>query len=503
MRLFEMILLLCTASSIIIYFFGKTRLSIKALSGWVSLAILAVHLLTEGYRWPLLPLYFIVLLFSALSLYQYYKKPPLKKRRPVHTALISSILAAVLFISGGLMVLFPFFQLPEPTGQLSVGTQTLHLIDKSRQEIFAADRNPNRKRELMVQLWYPAEAVSGDPAPFISSGSKMIKAVAQSIGMPAFLFNHLNYIPSNSYKDAAIAKINSTYPLVILNHGFSSSRVYQTSYAENLASHGYIVASIDHTYSTAATVFPDGRTTYTDTSQDMLDTSDTYRDKLGGEWTKDILFTLDQLEKMNKGTVPSIFKGKIDLNHMGVFGHSLGGAASYDAAYDPRIKAGMDLDGSLFNYRNKHGFNKPFMFMMSDQGFNMYKRVIDKQYFSDQELKELDTTPGQYKRDVDNMKAMFKHYQHVVRQGGEVVYVQGTKHNNFMDQQLFSPLITRLLGITGSIDGERSIEIVNRYVLDFFDKHLKNTGGDLLTGPNPNYREVKFISSTFSKLNQT
>jgi excinuclease UvrABC ATPase subunit len=84
--------------------------------------------------------------------------------------------------------------------------------------------------------------------------------------------------------------------------------------------------------------------------------------------------------------------------------------------------------------------------------------------------------------------------KNVIHHQGNVIYVEGTQHFNFTDLQFYSPLI-KLTGITGDIDGKRGSWIVNQYVLDFFNKHLKETGGKLLEGPNDSYPEVKFIES--------
>lgn len=73
-----------------------------------------------------------------------------------------------------------------------------------------------------------------------------------------------------------------------------------------------------------------------------------------------------------------------------------------------------------------------------------------------------------------------------------MIYVEGTEHFNFTDLQFYSPLI-KLTGITGDIDGKRGSWIVDQYVLDFFNKHLKGTGGNLVQGPSDMYPEVKFV----------
>lgn len=82
--------------------------------------------------------------------------------------------------------------------------------------------------------------------------------------------------------------------------------------------------------------------------------------------------------------------------------------------------------------------------------------------------------------------------KNVIRHQGNVIYVEGTQHFNFADLQFYSPLI-KLTGITGDMNGSRGSLIVNQYLLDFFNKHLEGTGGDLIQGANDRYPEVKFV----------
>lgn len=74
----------------------------------------------------------------------------------------------------------------------------------------------------------------------------------------------------------------------------------------------------------------------------------------------------------------------------------------------------------------------------------------------------------------------------VIEHEGDVIYIEGTQHFNFTDLQFYSELV-KLSGITGDINGKRGSNIVNEYVLDFFNKQLKGTGGDLIQGPNDLY----------------
>ena len=51
----------------------------------------------------------------------------------------------------------------------------------------------------------------------------------------------------------------------------------------------------------------------------------------------------------------------------------------------------------------------------------------------------------------------------------------------------------------GKIEPKRAASLINAYMLDFFDKHLKDKGDTLLEGPNQKYPEVKFATSLFTE----
>ena len=120
---------------------------------------------------------------------------------------------------------------------------------------------------------------------------------------------------------------------------------------------------------------------------------------------------------------------------------------------------------------------------------------------SDKELQALDISREEYeegkeKGELKNIELENERVESVIKNKGYLLYIEGTNHYNYTDLQLVSPL-TGFIGITGEISGERSAYIINQYILDFFDKHLKGLEGSLLEGPCGEYPEVKFASSLF------
>ncbi|OKP92125.1 dienelactone hydrolase [Paenibacillus sp. P32E] len=498
MRLFELLLFLSNIGLFACTFLlkkGRRKTPVFVASGIATL-LLVIHWTVEGYRVQLLFPYGLTILFLVVSGFSYFKKIGLKKIPRFIWGTAYTAIAVMLAVTAILMYAFPVFKLPEPTGEFKVGTQTFHFVDTHRKEIYGEGREGHR--ELMVQVWYPAQAGTGKYAPFIPE-PRILSYMAADYGLPGFTFGHLRYVSSHTYSGAEVSPAQKSYPLILANPGNGSSRFLHTSQAEYLASHGYIVAVIDHTYNTFATEFPDGRIT-TSTTNDLFSLNNDYRtgieirDKLGKVLTGDVAFALDQFELIQSGQIPSQIKGKIDLGHVGVFGHSIGGATAYDAAYDPRIAVGIDLDGGLYRLRDREGLRKPFLFINSESYFEKLKMVMDNRVYTDAELSRMGSTREWEDQVTEDKKLELERMRETVGVGGRVLYIKNTEHLNFTDVQFISPIF-KMLGITGKIEPKRADSVINAYMLDFFDRYLKKQGGSLMKGPDSRFPEVKFVNS--------
>lgn len=129
-------------------------------------------------------------------------------------------------------------------GEYSVGVRTIDLVDKDRLDILnRKDGNvPKYDRSLKVEVWYPAHL----------EGKKEIEFYDEVMGVNGDTLRPL--IPfqfkGRCLRDAKPFKDNGKFPLLIMSHGYPGSRLIFTYLAENLASKGYVVASIDHLEST-------------------------------------------------------------------------------------------------------------------------------------------------------------------------------------------------------------------------------------------------------------
>ncbi|KDN88219.1 alpha/beta hydrolase family protein [Kitasatospora cheerisanensis] len=247
---------------------------------------------------------------------------------------------------------FPVPQFPEPSGPFAVGTRVVQWTDAARPETFTPD--PDDRRTVVVQLWYPARPVpSGAPrARYLGRTEQEARtvrdALAGTAGLPGFLLDGATRARSRAVCDAPVADGGGRFPLVLFSPGSGGVRTQNTAWAEELASHGYAVAALDHPYDSAAVVLDDGRTIRSATAS----TGDRDADEvLAADWTAiraaDLGFVLDRLEGLDRGEYPGDpLTGRLDTGRTAVAGHSMGGAAALQAArHDARFAAALDLDG--------------------------------------------------------------------------------------------------------------------------------------------------------------
>ncbi len=180
-------------------------------------------------------------------------------------------------------------------GDLPVGVRQIEMVNPGQIDILAIDGTapkpdtfPTYDRPLTVEMWYPAaEGASGDTSfkAFLRDGTTEVTLTGQAM------------------RDASPATPDAAYPLVIISHGYPGNRFLLSHLAENLASKGYVVASIDHTDSTYRTQAAFGST--------LVNRS------------LDQLFVLEEMAKMaGEG---GDFAGLYDAANTGLVGYSMGG----------------------------------------------------------------------------------------------------------------------------------------------------------------------------------
>jgi predicted dienelactone hydrolase len=225
---------------------------------------------------------------------------------------------------------------PRPTGDSQVGTRLMHWVDDSRVDPYRAD---GTKRELMVRFWYPTSGNTACTlADYTSAG--VLSQFSQ------LLDTTLPQISTNSCLNAPIA--TGTHPVVVVTPGFTGTFTDYTFLTEDLASRGYLVVAVDHTYEATAVEFPDGRveqgifgsylTRYTRSDPQALAFAVSVR-------LADLRFVVNKLSAVNGGG-DQVLADKLDLSRIALLGHSLGGLTTLlGVEKDARFRAGISLDG--------------------------------------------------------------------------------------------------------------------------------------------------------------
>jgi dienelactone hydrolase len=347
--------------------------------------------------------------------------------------------------------------LPEPTGPSPVGTTSLHLKDVSRPDPWAAGVDT---RELMISLWYPAAPSDGPHAPYMTPAESELQLTSRDI--KGVLPDVLSTTRTNAVSDASPAGRQRDLPLAVLSPGFTNARSVLTGLAEDLASHGYVVAGIDHTYESFATSFPDGRVT-TCLAREARRQSTGFWEKVQAGRAADVSFVLDELT----GAHPACpVAGLIDPSRIGMAGHSIGGAAAIAALVaDSRILAGIDMDGMIPTPIPAGGLSRPFLFLG----------------------KQANYTPGG-EGSVTTWECDWK----LLTGWKRWLVVTGAVHASFTDLALLADQAG--IEIAPHLPGTRSLEITRAYVRACFDQHLRGEPQVLLDGPSPRFPEVTFCS---------
>jgi predicted dienelactone hydrolase len=461
----------------------------------IALAIAVAQVLVEGPRWQMLPAYALAGLFFLVWLLQNIAPAgePAGQGRTNRFAAGLAVVVGVLglAISIVLPIMLPVFRFPHPSGPYEIGTLTYHWVDADRPEVFTADSDD--RRELMVQIWYPAKGEPSSPrAPWVQDPDALAADLARALHLPGFTFGHLKYISTDAIPSAPVADDEPSYPVLIFLEGVTGFRQMNTFLVEELVSHGYIVAAIDQPYTAGYVVFPDGRQvagltrdelaplirqSYSPVEKAPRLNDRVFEDGIIPYLTQDAIFTLDRLAALNQADPNSILTGRLDLQRAGIFGVSLGGIVVGEACrVETRLRACLVMDAPMPTDVVEEGLHQPTMWITRDADTMRLERRKAGGW-SEVDIYEHQTT----------MRAVFES----LPGDGYFVQVPGMFHFNLTDIPLLTPLAPRL-GLSGPIGAQRAHSIINAYSLAFFDRHLKSQPATRFDGPREQYPEVHF-----------
>ncbi|MBO5176553.1 MAG: hypothetical protein J6C07_03755 [Lachnospiraceae bacterium] len=324
------------------------------------------------------------------------------------------------------------------TGPYKVQMASAILVDESRVEAFETDGS---KREVPVYFYYPE--------------------VPEEEGEKSF-------------------------PLVIFSHGAFGYYQSNTSTYMELASNGYVVISLDHPYHSFFTKDTSGKTIIVNPQfmQEVMyinemGTPEQEIIELSHGWldirTADMNFVLDSVkaakeqgaelpacwfikEESSAETIRGILS-MTDTEHIGLMGHSMGGAASVTVGRTREdIDAVIDLDGTMLGEQFSYN-NGEYDFYDEAYPVPLLSVSNEAHYFEGQDLADWYVNSWVLANAKD----------------AKYTYFKGSGHMNFTDLPLFSPALAKMLGI-GTIDPEECVITMNQLVLDFYNCYLKDMG---------------------------
>jgi dienelactone hydrolase len=376
--------------------------------------------------------------------------------------------------------------LPAPTGRYAVGRTSYDWIDAERAEIYSS--NPQDRRELFVWVWYPAapeadaERATYLPEPWAPTG--------QFLGLDA------TGLQSHAGADAAMATDQANYPALVMSpSGFPP--LLLAAIGEELASHGYVVVGVNHTYETAVTVFADGRTipVNPDAQAGALGPqTGPYEERLRRRAAvceykaADLASVGDWLGRLTAdGNGP--LAGRVDGDRLGAFGHSFGGNAALEwCRHDRRCLAAANLDGALWTEVGRVGLSRPVLQVLAEhpEFAPSGPEAVAAGLASDAAAFDAEKaiTLGGWRRVQER------------GQPGYTVQVAGATHLSFMDVPLLplpgeSPAKAMLAAT--QIEPRRMWRITSDLLLAFFATHvLRDASASLLEEPSGDYPELSF-----------
>jgi predicted dienelactone hydrolase len=393
---------------------------------------------------------------------------PLRRRSLLTAALASGLGLAAAAPASARRRFTGGYTLPAPTGPERIGTVSLHLRDTTRTDPWVPSRPV---REIMVQLWYPAQHTRDFPhAPWLSPGA--VPHFAETFGFPA---DRIRATVTHGSAGAPVARRPGGHPVLLYSPGLGGDRGTGTALVEDLASHGYLVVTIDHTHDASEVEFPGGRVEVAALPPEL---DDDVIKLVADVRTADARFVLDQLAALQSGRnpdagrrrLPDGLAGALDLKRAGMFGHSLGGSTAAATMHaDPRVKAGADLDGTLVGAGALAGTDRPFLLFSSDHGAGAEDPTWNTFWAGHRG----------WKRELS---------------------LRDSAHGSFNDGAVFYPQAAAALGLTpeqlaelvGTLDPHRSVSVQRTYLRAFFDQHLRHRHSRLLRAAHPSFPEVEF-----------
>jgi hypothetical protein len=378
-------------------------------------------------------------------------------------------------------------RLPPVHGSYAVGRTTFDWIDTTREE----PRSPGEKRELVVYVWYPSERRTDcTAAPYLPDAPLMGDA------LPSEIAPFVKAAATGACLDAPLSQAQNRYPAIIFSPGDEFKTLGYSALQEDLASRGYIVATIDVPYNAPVVELSRARVVRPPAEEPPPQnlTPDAlkklaYEQTLAqlDEWAHDIAFVATRIQALDRDDPR--FKGRVDASNIGAFGHSAGGLASFHACQiDPLLRACANIDG---RYRAR-----PYpISSAADAPKQAFLWIHTPQVvFTDDQLVQR----GMNRQDFDAEMTLGRAIMAAVVSGSYDVSIDqiGADHLDFTDFRIFES------GISSDVlaSRQRTIELTRAAVAAFFDEALLQKRRSIVDAlPRNRFPDVTVIHYAGSK----
>ncbi len=507
MQTLDTLLLLALAVCALALLVRQRRVAVGAIS--LASLLLVLHVAIEGARWQMVPalgayvmLGFVLLRDDSKPRGQRFPGAPAGAAGARWWTATAALLLALLTV--GLSQALPMFALPPPDGVFAVG-----VVQRSWQDSARIDPHSSvgALREIPVRIWYPAarnaqharkrksQEARSEPAFYWDHRADRNERLVAALNLPvalSFVFSHIANIRTHAWIDAPVA--SGRHPVLIYSHGLNLGFSGQnTMLMEHLASHGFVVVALEHTYWGLPVTLSDGTVAdgsgvfgqfqegwrnrseaaeavaqhfaedqppekFYEYMQELmrLQPDITALERAGvALWSADQSFAIDQLDRLQNSD--PVLAGALDAERLGIIGMSFGGTTVVDnCAREQRCRVGVNIDGFQPPSVDVPAITKPMLYFAFE-------------------------------------KNQLAAYTHRVATGPSYfVRIAGTEHANYSDFALLAPLTRGTPGILGQIDGRTGLAILNDYTLSFLQQELLGAKSELLRAGNPAHPAVTF-----------
>jgi hypothetical protein len=382
--------------------------------------LLILHLVFDQWRWEMIPTYGMGLAAAwilsrdlqrvsgakAGESSRWIAVPSTGKQVARGVPLAIAAIAAVIIPA----LIFPRIKLPEPDGLYWVGRLETTWQDAARSN-----------RAVVATVWYPAEQPNGRTLRYHPQPSALGSRLAQGTSLPGFTFRNLTAARAHTTVDPRFSVREGRSPIVLVSPDSGASRFEHTALFEQLASHGYVVASVGD-----------------EAGQGGVDADQSQR-------IADLTFVLNKLVALPAGGTIDTLNTHVRVDRIALIGRGAGASAALElAAGEPRVNAVVAIAPAPFGSAATAGVRRPvLMFTVRD------------------------AMPG-----LDD----------VLRYGGTEARLEGASGATLSDRALLGKPIVGMLGIESGDAPADVHAAVSALTLRFLDQYLKDRRAETEVG---------------------